>query len=136
MPTMPGRVESDLRQPAVERAVMAVFHSLEVSPHAFAPPARIAGKLGDVVPIRVVGTNQDHGIVSGASTQCTGARIQHAIHMLALEVFEVLWIEPLLIVISIVTNKEIPLHSFVFRSKAMKSRYVVVVGQPIYIRLN
>src|SRR5712692_2369078 len=119
MPTMPGRIESDLRKPAAQWMIMAVFQALEVRPHAFRAPARIAGKSGDIVPIRVVGTNQDHGIVGGASTQCTGARIQHAIHMFALEVFEVLWIEPLLIVISIVTNKEIPLHSFVFRSKAM-----------------
>ena len=74
--------------------------------------------------------------MGGASAQCPGAWVQDSVYGLALKFLEVLRIEPLLLGVGVMTDKEVPLQGFVFRRKAVEGRDVVVVRQPIYVRLN
>src|SRR5262249_56184953 len=76
-PSVPRGIDADLGQEAVRPAVVAVFELLEVSPHAAGAPGRIAGEAGDVVPVRVVRIDHDHGVVSGAAPPGTPARVEN-----------------------------------------------------------
>src|ERR1700756_3386429 len=99
---------------------MAIFHPFEIRRHVLAGPTRVSGKVRDIVPVRFVGTDQNHGVVSRASTQGACAWVQYAIYTFVLEVLIVIRIKPLLSVVGVVTHKEVPADCFVFGSKCMK----------------
>ena len=72
----------------------------------------------------------------GTSTQRTSARIQYSVYALTSKVLSVVRIKLLLSVICVVADKKVPLDCFIFRCESMKGGHVVIVGQPVYIRLN
>src|SRR5262249_57938269 len=72
-------IDADLGQEAIRPAVVAVLERLEVAPHATGAPGRIAGEAGDVVPVRVVRIDHDHGVVGGAAAQGARARIENPV---------------------------------------------------------
>src|SRR5271170_7859009 len=79
---MSGWVESKFCQQSVQPVVMAVLQALEVAPHIFTVPRLVASERRDAVPIGVMRIDEDHGIVRGAATKGSGARIQDAINAL------------------------------------------------------
>lgn len=69
-------------KPAVEtmalstkRQVLIVLHFDEILAHVVGGPGTVTGQGGDVLEIRAMRVNGDQGIVSGASSQCLGARV-------------------------------------------------------------
>src|SRR5260370_20671529 len=104
---MPGRVEPELCQPSVYWPVMAVLHALEILPHFFGLPTRIVGEVGNVLPVRSIRTNQNHGIVSRATTQGASSRIINPISRLVLELRNIVGGKLLLNPAPITTAKDV-----------------------------
>src|ERR1039458_10264445 len=50
LPPVPGEVDADLRQPAVQRTVVAVFQALKAAAHLSGAPTGVTGEPRDVVP--------------------------------------------------------------------------------------
>ena len=111
--------------------MMAVFKALEVTAHVVATPAGVFGKRCDVVPIVVMGINEDHRVMRGASAQSSGARVKNPIHPLAVTGCAITWIELLLVIVGVVTHKEVPAKRLVFRGKGVEAGNIVVSRQPI-----
>jgi hypothetical protein len=129
---MTGGVDAkELVEPAIERLMLAILQALEVLTHVLGFPGRIPGEPSDVVPIGVVGIDEDHGIVGGTASQGAGAGIENAI-MLGAEVH----ITVLLLVIGVVPHEEIPLHRRILGRKGMKDGDVVVVRQAAISQLH
>src|ERR1700686_277921 len=115
----------------MQRSVAAIFQTFKVSPHLVRLPTGILRQMGDVFPIRIVGIDQYLGVMGGAASESTGPWIKPASPLGA-----VLRIEPLLVVIRVMTNIKVPFHGAVFGGKGMERRNVVVSGQAVRIRLN
>ena len=122
-----ARVLSEPRLHPVARAIRTVLQLLEVRPHVFRPPAAVAGQVGQLVPVGVVRTEEDHRVVRGTTSECTGARIQHAIDVLSIPRFPVVRIALLLGRVAVVAHEEVPAHRRVFSGEGMERRHVVVV---------
>src|ERR1035437_1905712 len=106
--------------------MMAVFHSLEICPHAARTPACVASKRCNAIPIRIAGVEQDHCVVGCATAQGACARVENPIHSLAAPCFAIVRIAFLLLLVAVMTHKEVPSHGFVLRCERMKTRYIVV----------
>src|SRR5436309_2013852 len=126
---MPGWVEFGFCEPAKQRPVTAVLQAFEVPAHVVRVPTGILCQLLNVLPILVVGVNQNLGVVGGASTQGAGTRIENSINSLAIVLADELPIPLVLGDIRVVVDKKVPFHALVFRSKSMKCRHVIGEGQ-------
>src|SRR5262249_21680086 len=58
--------------------VVAVFESLEISPHSLTAPAGVIRGLGDLVPILRRTAYRDHRVVDGAAADALGPRIENS----------------------------------------------------------
>src|ERR1700761_305627 len=116
--------------------MMTVFQFFEIFAHAFWRPRRIAVGIGDSLPVRVLGIDDDHGIVCCAATKRPGSRIQNAINGITLVILVVLGVPLLLLGVLIMPNEEVPLESFILRSVGMKGRDLIIVVQSILIRMK
>ncbi len=83
----------------------------------------------DVIPIRVVRIDQDHGVVGGAPAQRAGARIEDAVAR-----WHVVGVALLLAIVVIVPHEEIPLHGGVFGSESVEGGHIVIGGQAVLAR--
>src|SRR3982751_984288 len=118
---MPRRIKAEkLLQPAVHGSIATIFEPLKIPAHVSRAPRWVAREPCQVVPILVVGINREHGIMSGASAECTGARIQHSIDRLALKLPIVFGIAFLWLEVAVVPNEEVPLQPRVLRRKCVK----------------
>src|SRR5271165_3161196 len=128
---MAGWIEPNLGQPAMPGPMLTIFQTLKVRPHFVRPPTGILRQIGNVFPIRIVRIDQYLGVVGCTSSEGPGSWIQHAILLLT-----VLRIQPLLAVIGVMTNIEVPLHGAVFGGKRVERRNIVVSRQAVRIRLD
>ena len=94
---------------------------LKIRTHPRRRPVRIAGQIPNVIPVRVMRVDQDHGVVRGAPPPRARSRIEDA----ALG-RPVVWVAPLFRFIFVVPDEEIPFHGGVFGSESMKGGNVVV----------
>ncbi len=78
-PAMAARIEPERVPEARERTMTAVLDALEVLPHRRRSPRRIAGQVGDLIPVRVARADEDHRVVRGAAAERAGARIPDAV---------------------------------------------------------
>ena len=99
----------------------AALEPLKIWTHPRRSPAWVAGQISNVIPVRVMRVDQDHGIMRSASPQSTGARIEDAVARRL-----VVRVAPLLLFILVVPDEKIPFDGGVFGSESMKRRYVVV----------
>ena len=114
----------------------AVLEALEVRAHVLGAPRRIAGEIRELVPVRVVRVDEDHRVVRGAAAERAGARVQHAVDALAVVRVAVLRVAPLLLVVVVVADEEVPAQRVVLGRERMKGRDVVVVGSVLRRRLR
>ena len=84
---------------------------------------RIAGEVGDVIPVAVVRQYRDHRVVRGAAAERAGARIPDAVLFR-----NELRIARLPCPVAVVTNEEVPAHRRALRGEGMKRRDVVGRG--------
>src|SRR5258708_5122626 len=113
-----------------------VLEPLEVRPHLRCGPARVAGEVGDVVPIRVVRIDENQRIVRRAPAQCASAWIVDAVDARPSIVLDELRIATLQPVVAIMTDEEVPGDRVILGGEGMKGRNVVVVRKAIDVRLN
>ncbi len=114
----------------------AVLEPFEIGPHLRRGPARVAGELGDVVPVGVVRIDENHRVVRGAPAERARARIVDAVDARPAMVLDELRIAPLPHVIAIVADEEVPGHRGVFGGERVEGGNVVVVRQAIDVGLN
>ena len=62
-----------------DAAMPAALHAPEVAVHVGRLPARVVHGLPDVVPVRVVRTHDNHGVVGSAATEGAAAGVEHAL---------------------------------------------------------
>src|SRR5947209_20212673 len=82
--------------------IVASLQAGEVGAHIVGSPGVVAGYVGDVIPVAVLGDHGDHGIVGGASAQGARAGIPDGI---ATIVLDLLLVARLLGIIGIVTDE-------------------------------
>src|SRR5262249_33053245 len=82
------------------------------------------------------GIDQDHGVVRRASAEGAGARVKNAAHRLVLELLTILRVALLTLVVSVVTNKKVPLHGRIFGCEPVEGRDIVVMGQPVILGID
>src|SRR4029078_8571585 len=104
-PPRPPRVPARRLPEAFGRPVALVLDPLEVLPHLSGAPRRIAGEVGDLIPVRVAGTDQNHRVVRGAAAEGACARIPDAVLL-----GDKLGIQPLPPRIVVVADEEVPAH--------------------------
>src|SRR5262249_22224683 len=104
--------------------MLGVLQTFEILAHVIGLPGRIPGKRGDIVPISVVGIEENHGVVGSAAAQSASTRIEDAIMLFA----EVL-VPLLLRVLRVVPYEEIPLYCLIFRCKSVEDGDMVVLRQ-------
>jgi len=90
----------------------------------------------DRIPIRIVRRNEYQRVVCCASAQAGSARIQYTLYSTAIPPFAIGRISPLLLVVCVVTHKKMPTDRVVLGGEGMKGRNVIVIGQPVAIRLH
>src|SRR5262252_8100678 len=100
----------------MQRSVAAILHTLKIRPHFVRLPTRILRKFSDIVPVGIMGIDQDLRVVGGASSQRSSPWIKNSIAILA-----VLGIATLLVLIRVVTDVEVPFDCPVFGRKSMES---------------
>src|SRR5438552_9312440 len=102
--------------------ILTALQALEIASHALRSPRRIAGHLGDMIPIAVVRVDQDHRIVGSATAQRCTARIQYTVASR-----QKLLVASLLDIVFVVADEEVPGEALIFRRPRMKRRHLVVV---------
>ena len=112
-------------------AVVAVLETLEVPAHLLGAPRPIARDVGNRVPVLVVRVNEDQRVVRRAPAERAGARVEDAIHAGAVPRLAVFRIAPLLHVVGVVPDEEVPAHRLVLGREGVERRDVVVVGQRV-----
>src|SRR6202047_2046829 len=105
----------------MQRPVMAILQAFKIRPHPVRLPTRILRKFSDIVPVGIVGIDQDLRVVGGASSQSSSPWIKNSIAILV-----VLGVAILLLIVRIMTNVEVPFYGAVFRRKRMESGDIVV----------
>src|ERR1700678_580414 len=128
---MPARIDAQFVQPPVNTSIVTVLQPLEICAHLVSLPGRVAGKLRDLIPIRIMGIDQDHGIVGGATAESACPRIQHSVNPTAIPLLPVLRVLALAHIVAVVAYEEIPFHRVVLRSEWMKARNVIVLWKPV-----
>ena len=123
---MPRRLRKPLR-----RAVVAVLEPFEVPAHLLGAPRPIARDVGNRVPVLVVRVHEDQRVVRGAPAERAGARVEHAVHPRSVPRLAVLRIAPLLHVVGVVPDEEVPAHRLVLGGERVERRHVVVVRQRV-----
>ena len=135
LPAMAGAIDPEPRQLPLHRPVPAVLEPPEITMHAPGRPGRIAGQPRDRVPVGLVRIDQDHRVVGGAAAERASARVEHAIDGPAVQLAAVFGVPPLRPVVVVVPDEKIPPHRLVLRGERMERGDVVVVGQPVLVRL-
>src|SRR5260370_41029724 len=107
---------------------MTAIQSFTIPTHVSCAPRIIASQRCDSVPVSIVRINQNHSVVSGASSQCASSRIEYSVDTFAVPELAILFIFLLYLGVIIVPDKEIPLYGIVLTREAMEYRYVVVIG--------
>ena len=101
--------------------ISAALEALEILAHTPAAPGFVAGQFRDVVPVTVVGRDEDHRVMRGATTQRACARIEDSLAT------QVVFLIPLLLHrVGIVMNIEFPRELLVFRAERMEGGDLVV----------
>ena len=80
----------NLARKPFERPMLAVLEALEVRAHVLGAPRRIAGQVGELVPVGVVRIDEDHRVVRRAAAERARARIPHAVDRLVVPLLQVL----------------------------------------------
>src|SRR5262249_49799073 len=106
---MARRVQAEPREKTLAGPVTTVLEAFEVLTHPIGPPRRIAGDIGELVPIVVVRIREDQRVVRRAATEGSRARIPDALDWLVVvRGLDVLRILLLLVRIRVVAYEEIP----------------------------
>ena len=109
----------------------AVLDSLEVGTHVIRAPGRIAGDVGDLIPVGVVRVDEDHRVVRRAPAERAGARVQDAVHLALVERGAELLVLLLARIVLVMPDEEIPSQRFVLCRERVKGGNVVILGQRI-----
>ena len=111
-----------------------MLEAFEVAAHVLGAPGAVARDVGDGVPVLVVRIHEDQRVVRGAPAECAGARVEHTVHAFAVERLAVFRVPPLLLVVGVVADEEVPPHRLVFGRERMKRGDVVIVRQGVAAR--
>ena len=136
VPAVARWIQPEPAEESPHRPVLAVLHPLEIRAHALGAPRRIAGQIGDRVPVGVVRVDEDHRVVRGAATKRTRTRIQDAVHSLVVVFGYVLVVAPLLRIVFVVANEEVPFDGVVLGRQPVERGNVVVLGIRIRVGLE
>src|SRR5262249_8702205 len=123
----------------VDGVVEAFLNLGKVSLNVFGAPRFVAGELGDLIPIRVIGTYDDHCVVRRASAERGGAGIENA--ALAWSAFSrrvassaILGVHALTGVILVVTDREVPAYRRVFGCRRVIGRHMIDFAHAVRLR--
>ena len=134
LPSMPAGILSEMALQLLVRPVRALLDALEIGPHVFCAPRRIAGQVRDLIPVGIVRVHQNHRAVGGASAEDAGARVEDAVDVPAVDRRAVARVPRLFHLIAVVADEEIPPHGVILGGQRMEGRHVVVVGQAVHAR--
>ncbi len=121
---MPGRVDSEAREPIPQRSVSTTLQLPQVFAHVARTPGVIARECRDCVPVRIMRQHEDHRVMSGTAPQCCRARIQYSA-----EVIAVFPVASLARRIAVMPDRIVPLERVILARVAVKSRHVIIVGK-------
>src|SRR5215831_5016948 len=136
LPAVARGIDADLGEQAIWPPVVTVLELLEVAAHGPGAPGGVPGKALDVLPVGVVGIDQDHGVVGGAAAQRARARIEDAIDAGAVPIVAVLRILLLARLAAVVAHEEVPGHRVILASEAVEGGHIVVVGHPVAVGIE
>ena len=86
--------------------------------HVLGAPRRVAGEIGELVPVGVVRVDEDHRVVRGAAAERGRARIQHAVDRLPSTSSRYFGSRPLPRLVGVVADEEVPADARRSRSRA------------------
>ena len=116
-----ARVEAEPAPEPLERTMAAILDPFEVRAHVVGAPRRVAGQIGELIPVGVGRIDEDHRVVGGAAAKRAGARVPHTLlgrHVIRILLF--------LRGVLVVVNEEVPPHRLVLGGERMKRGHVVV----------
>src|SRR5206468_10675258 len=106
---MPRRIDTkNFFQPIKYWPIATGLQALEVLVHVPSLPGRVSHELGYILPVGIVRVDHDHRIVGSATAQGARPWIKHAV-MRRSE----LRILTLLLIVGVMTHKEVPLERLV-----------------------
>lgn len=130
-PPVPARVDPELAEKAFPAAMTAVFQALEVRAHVLGAPRTVACRIRQLVPVRIVRVNKNERVVGSTAAERRGARVEHAIDSLAVVHFTVLAVAPLLLVVVVVADEEVPAELWILGRAGIEGRDVVVGARDV-----
>ena len=134
VPPVAARVLSETAPRPLVIPMFTPLDALEVAAHLFGAPGGIAGQIGDLIPVGILRVHEDHRAVRGAAAERGGPRVQHAVHLRAVDHVTVVRIARLRLLVAVMANEEIPSQTVVFGGHRMERGHVVVVGQAVDAR--
>ena len=134
-PAVAAGISPELAEHPFPPPVPAVLDSLEVGAHVIRAPGRIAGDVGDLIPVGVMRVDEDHRVVRRAPAERAGARVQDTVHLALVERGAELLVLVLAGIVLVVPDEEIPSQRFVLGRERVKRGNVVVFGQGVLARI-
>ena len=135
-PAVSRRIGAEPAEESLKSTMAAILEPFEVRPHVIRAPGLIAREVRKLVPVGVVGVDEDHRVVRRAATQRSRPGVPDAVDPLVVVVLDVLAILALLDIVGVVADEEVPLDRVVLRRQRMERRHRIVLGVGVLVGMQ